>query len=103
MALVPDHVLEAALAKLCWNGDRRHDEYALMTSSQAGAVLNEIDRLKEEVELLKTQLREDAAYRMFERFHAFDAIKDDRCPSCGGPVIVEETGNAVMLRTKWKA
>jgi len=36
--------------------------------------------------------------RMKDRFHAFDAIKDDACPCCGGRVVIEETHNAVRLR-----
>jgi hypothetical protein len=35
---------------------------------------------------------------MFERFHAFDAVKNDSCPCCGGPVVVEETPSSVTLR-----
>lgn len=29
-----------------------------------------------------------------DRFHAFDAIRDDRCPACGGPVTVERRDRA---------
>ena len=36
--------------------------------------------------------------RMADRFHAFDAIKDDACPCCGARVAVEETHNVVRLR-----
>jgi hypothetical protein len=38
------------------------------------------------------------AARMFDRFHAFDAIKNDACPTCGGRVAVEETSTAVRLK-----
>ena len=36
--------------------------------------------------------------RMKDRFYAFDAIRNDACPSCGARVIVEETHNAVRLK-----
>jgi hypothetical protein len=48
--------------------------------------------------LLREQMTVVQAARMFDRFHAFDAIKDDRCPACGGRVGVEETHNAVRLK-----
>jgi rRNA maturation endonuclease Nob1 len=62
-----------------------------------------------EVESLREQLERERAYfrevltavewaRMKDRFHAFDAIKDDACPACGGRVLIEETHNAVRLR-----
>jgi len=63
--------------------------------------VGELEYLRARLALLEEQMRVTAAHRMFERFHAFDAIKDDRCPACGGPVNVVETENSVTLRTKW--
>ena len=28
---------------------------------------------------------------MFDRYHAFDGIRDDRCPACGGRVRIDES------------
>ena len=53
--------------------------------------------LERENELLRQQIRVIGALHLMERFHAFDAIKDDRCPCCGGRVKVLETHNSVML------
>ncbi len=33
-----------------------------------------------------------------ERFADFAAIKDDRCPCCGGPVVVEDVGRGLVLK-----
>ena len=61
-------------------------------------------QLEAENELLREQLRIIGALHMLERFHAYDAIKDDACPCCGGRVVVEQDhlkrddGNAVVLR-----
>jgi hypothetical protein len=47
----------------------------------------------EELEAEVARMREIlTAYHFaqaFYRFHAFDAIRDDSCPACGGKVVVE--------------
>ena len=58
-----------------------------------------IARLERRVEELEKQISDFHAHnaalewkRMYERFHSFDAIKNDACPCCGGRVrVVEET------------
>ena len=61
-------------------------------------------QLEAENALLREQVRIIGALHMIERFHAFDAIKDDACPCCGGRVVVEQDrlrrdgGEAVVLR-----
>ena len=45
-------------------------------------------QLKAENELLREQIRIIGALHMLERFHAFDAIKNDGCPCCGARVKV---------------
>ena len=47
--------------------------------------------LEEEVERLTALLTVVEAARWFDRWHALDGIKDDSCPACGGPIVVEET------------
>jgi hypothetical protein len=59
------------------------------------------DRVTGRVAELEAQLASERAFhreqltavswaRMRDRFHAFDAIKNDSCPACGGRVKVEE-------------
>jgi len=69
--------------------------------------LNALAILQEEFELLegqfvllREQLKIQAALQMFERFHAFDAIKDDKCPCCGGRVAVEQNGHGSGLKLR---
>jgi hypothetical protein len=38
------------------------------------------------------------AARLFDCFHRANVLKDERCPCCGGSVVVETTHNAVKLR-----
>lgn len=57
----------------------------------------EVAELRAENEYLRRLLTVVEAARMFDRFHAFDAINDDTCPACGGRVCVVETYNAVKL------
>lgn len=60
-------------------------------------------QLEAENELLREQVRIIGALHMLERFHAFDAIKNDACPCCGGRVRVvadrlqRDGGSAVNL------
>ncbi len=61
-------------------------------------------QLRQRVEELEAALEHEkrlnyvtAAFQMMQRFHAFDGIKDDRCPSCGGHVRVIEDHNSVRL------
>jgi hypothetical protein len=54
----------------------------------------ELARLKAEIEYLTRQLTVVQAQRMFDRFQAFDGIRDDCCPSCGGRVRVDESDPA---------
>jgi hypothetical protein len=57
----------------------------------------ELDQLHAEIQLLHAQ---DAAREwkfIHDRFHAFDAIKNDKCPACGARVRVIETDRAVKL------
>ena len=49
--------------------------------------------------MLRDQVRIIGALHLMERFHGFDAIKDDKCPCCGGRVKVVETHNSVMLES----
>lgn len=72
--------------------------------SVAATVVFEIDPrdakialLEAEIETYRLQFTAVEAMRRMERFHAFDAIKDDKCPSCGGRVRVKETGREVTL------
>lgn len=59
-------------------------------------------QLEAENELLREQSRIIGALHMLERFHAFDAIKDDGCPCCGARVEVvadeRDGGQAKRLR-----
>jgi hypothetical protein len=61
-------------------------------------------QLEAENKLLREQVKIIGALHMIERFHAFDAIKDDACPCCGGRVVVEQDqlrrdgGQAITLR-----
>lgn len=57
----------------------------------------EIDQLRRDLALARDQLRIIGALHMAERFHAFDAIKDDKCPCCGARVKVNRDHNSVML------
>ncbi len=43
-------------------------------------------QLEAENKLLREQVRIVGALHMLERYHAFDAIKDDSCPCCGARV-----------------
>jgi hypothetical protein len=54
-------------------------------------------QLEQENKLLREQVRIIGALHMIERFHAFDGIKDDCCPACGGRVRVVEEHNSVRL------
>jgi len=45
-------------------------------------------QLEAENALLREQVRIIGALHMLERFHAFDAIKNDACPCCGARVRV---------------
>ncbi|MBI3936405.1 MAG: hypothetical protein HY323_05465 [Betaproteobacteria bacterium] len=49
-----------------------------------------VAELEAEVERLTRLVREVEACRMFDRFHAFDALQDDSCPCCGGPIRLVE-------------
>lgn len=61
-------------------------------------------QLERENELLREQVRIIGALHMIERFHAFDAVKNDACPCCGGRVRVvgdrleRDGGSAVRLQ-----
>lgn len=46
---------------------------------------------------MREQVRVLGALHMMERFYAFDAIKDDKCPCCGSRVRVNRTHNSVRL------
>jgi hypothetical protein len=59
-----------------------------LTASDARAFVVE---LMDEVEYLTRQVTVVQAARMFDRFHAFDGIKDDSCPACGGRVAVDDS------------
>jgi hypothetical protein len=52
----------------------------------------ELELLSEQLENLREQTKIVAAMHMFDRFHAFDAIKDDSCPCCGARVKVHDNG-----------
>jgi hypothetical protein len=55
-------------------------------------------QLQEENKLLREQVRIIGALHMIERFHAFDAIKNDACPCCGARVEAVHDRNSVQLR-----
>ena len=55
-------------------------------------------QLERENELLREQVRIIGALHTIERFHAFDAIKDDACPCCGARVEPARDRNSVMLK-----
>lgn len=57
----------------------------------------QIDQLRAELALVHAQVAAGEWKHMHERFHAFDSIKNDACPACGGRVRVVETHNAVRL------
>ena len=67
-----------------------------MSDTAAVDVLTISERV--ELEALRDAFVGLAWARMQERFHEFDAIKDDKCPGCGGRVVCEETPNSVRLR-----
>jgi hypothetical protein len=50
-----------------------------------------VAELEAEVAQLTELLTVVEAARWFDRWHAFDGIKDDACPCCGGRIVVEET------------
>lgn len=54
-------------------------------------------QLELENELLREQLKIVGALHILERFHAFDAIKNDACPCCGARVKVNRDQNSVKL------
>jgi hypothetical protein len=58
----------------------------------------QVDRLRAEIELLHAQIAANEWKHMRDRFHGFDAIKDDACPCCGGRVAVTETGEPFGVR-----
>jgi hypothetical protein len=60
----------------------------------------QFEALGEQFELLREQFRVDGALRLFERFHAFDAIRDDKCPCCGARVAVEDNEQGTGVRLK---
>lgn len=68
-----------------------------MNNTDPAAALAE---LRAENEMLKKQLSITEGVRAMNRFHAFDAIKNDACPSCGGRVRIVETHNAVRLEAE---
>ena len=47
--------------------------------------------LEQEVERMRDVLTAYHFAQAFERFHAFDSIKVDSCPACGGKVVVESS------------
>lgn len=55
-------------------------------------------QIEEENKLLREQLKIVGALHQIERFHAFDAIKDDKCPCCGARVEAVHDRNSVQLR-----
>lgn len=61
---------------------------------------HQFDLLQAQFELLREQMKIQGALQMFERFHAFDSIKDDKCPACGGRVAVEENGHGSGIRLR---
>lgn len=66
-------------------------------------ITEELSALREEnISLRKTieNMNEVLWAQMRERFHAFDAIKDERCPCCGAAVVIQETPNSVTLKSR---
>ena len=53
-----------------------------------------VQELMAELRTLTVLVSVVQACRMFDRYHAFDGIKDDRCPACGGRVRVDESDPA---------
>jgi hypothetical protein len=60
----------------------------------------ENERLYAELRLREQQERAAEWKRTQDRFHAFDGIRNDSCPCCGGPVTVIEDHNSVTLRAR---
>lgn len=56
-----------------------------------------ITELEQKLEHERRLVQVTAMGNMFDRFHAFDGIKDDRCPACGSHVRVIEDHNSVRL------
>lgn len=63
--------------------------------------MTELERLQSQLEILgseldnlREQFRITEAMHMFERFHVFDAIKNDQCPCCGARVRVKDNGHS---------
>jgi len=63
-------------------------------------LLTENERLWRELQLAHDQAAAAEWKRMQERFHGFDAIRNDACPCCGGPVVVVEEGSRVYLQAR---
>ena len=76
-----------------------------VTAIESAALAHDViadmrDRISELEAALEHERRlncEVVAFTSFQRFHAFDAIKDDRCPACGGYVRVIEDEKSVRL------
>lgn len=60
-------------------------------------VMTELEELRAEVAAYREVFTAVSWARMRDRFHAFDSIKNDSCPACGGRVRIVETHNAVRL------
>ena len=60
----------------------------------------QVDELRAELSLLHACIAVNEWKHMEDRFHAFDSIKNDRCPSCGGAVVADVTDRHVMLRAR---
>ena len=61
---------------------------------------HQVDELRAELSLLHACIAVNEWKHMQDRFHAFDAIRDDRCPACGSAVVVMETEREVTLRAR---
>jgi hypothetical protein len=49
------------------------------------------EELEDEVMRMREILTAYHFAQSFYRFHAFDGIRDDACPACGGRVVIEES------------
>lgn len=83
---------QAALA------ERRRKVEALAFVVQNAAATSLMLEMMDEIEHLTQMLTIHTFVESLNRYHRFDGIKDDMCPSCGGRVAVEESPSRVRLR-----
>ena len=65
--------------------------------------MTELEELRAEVRIWRETFTAMEWAKSAYRFHAFDALRDDTCPSCGSPVRLEDNGygTGVKLRPRF--